>query len=298
MPALERVMQMKQQGIPESQIIESLKEEKISPKDINNALSQSQIKSEVNTNPIPQPLSPNAQIMQQSTIQNQMQPSIMPIGNTQDIPPPTIQTPPPQEPPITPQPMQSPQPISPPQPMQQTQKYTQTENSFEQYPEQIEAPSPYQETSYSGYEEYPEYQTEQSADIETMNDIAEQIAEEKNTKIKKQISSFSRFKEEITIEMNRIGDRLTAMENNFNNLQLAILKKIGSYGENIQNINKEMRTTQDSFSKILNPLTENLKELKKITGSHPPHHKTPTHHKKETKQSKAKKNSSKKSKNT
>ena len=47
MAALEQVMQMKQQGMSERQIIENLRGQGITPKDINEALSQSSIKTAI-----------------------------------------------------------------------------------------------------------------------------------------------------------------------------------------------------------------------------------------------------------
>ena len=65
MAALEKVMQMKQQGVAEPEIIESLKQEGVSPKDINEAISQSKIKTaigmeqaQVQPGAIPQPGQP------------------------------------------------------------------------------------------------------------------------------------------------------------------------------------------------------------------------------------------------
>ncbi|MDP2946626.1 MAG: hypothetical protein Q8N88_00790, partial [Nanoarchaeota archaeon] len=74
------------------------------------------------------------------------------------------------------------------------------------------------------------------------------------------------FKDSLSLEVEKINERITRIENVFNELQVAILKKIGEYGENIQNIEKEMNMTQNSFSKILNPLTDNIREMQKITG--------------------------------
>ncbi len=50
MGILEQVTQMKNQGIPEEQIIDSLRQQGASPKQITDALAQSQIKSAVGTN--------------------------------------------------------------------------------------------------------------------------------------------------------------------------------------------------------------------------------------------------------
>src|SRR3989344_739409 len=51
MAILEKAMKMKQQGFTESQIIESLREEGYSPKEINDAFSKYQIKTVLNNNP-------------------------------------------------------------------------------------------------------------------------------------------------------------------------------------------------------------------------------------------------------
>ena len=42
---------------------------------------------------------------------------------------------------------------------------------------------------------------------------------------------------------------------------MAIIGKIGDYGKDIQNISKEMHATQDSFSKILNPLADTIRKV-------------------------------------
>ena len=321
MATLERVMQMKEQGMSESQIIDSLKQENVSPKEINDALSQSKIKSALNTeqpgqtpvNPtqgigeIPQPIIPGqiqaqAQQMNAQSSTQQMQPSIMPTDQAQapmnNQPLASQQTP--AQPPLPPQAQQMQS-----QPMQETQSFAQSQipSSYQQstmpYAESQEPMPPMPQGPYqdSYQEPYTEYESPQSANIETINDIAEQIAEEKNTELKKEIFEFTRFREEIISEINIMKNRVNAIEDNFHQLQIAILRKIGAYGEDIQNIAKEMHETQDSFSKILNPLTENIKELKKITKkeTRPVHHtthKTTTHpkttHKKTTPKPKTK----------
>lgn len=212
MSTLERVMGLRSEGYAESQIIDTLKQEGVSPKDIYNALTQSNIKSELN--------------------QQQM------TENTEEMPP---------------------------------EGYTQLgDNTADQ-----SQYSPYQQQTQEEYAQpqdygqaYQEYQAPQPAtDIETINEIAEQIVEEKTAELKKQISSLKNSNEETKSDVERMNKRLEKLENNFNELQAAILRKIGDYGENIKNISTEMHETQNSFSKILNPLTDNIRELQKMTGS-------------------------------
>lgn len=237
MAVLEKVMQLKQQGATEPQIIDFLRQEGVSPREIDEALSQSKIKSMINAGQeeIPQPEEPY----------EPSQPSEMQPQNTVSQPNMTQMNYQQQE--------EYQQPFQ--QPMNQIPFKGQLPEIYEQAPEQ-----------YAPQEYYEEYAPQQNSNIETINDIAEQIVEEKNLELKKQISAFSEFKDSLSLEVEKINERITRMENVFNELQIAILKKIGDYGENIQNIEKEMHMTQNSFSKILNPLTDNIREMQKITG--------------------------------
>lgn len=221
MAALERVMQMQSEGLSESQIIDSLRQERVSPKEIYDALTQSQIKSELSQTP---------------TFENEtgeMKPSM------------TQQTP---------------------------EAYSREESYVDSSQTQAEQPYPeYTEPVPPTQEYYPQYQEyqppqQQATDIETINEIAEQIVEEKNTELKKQISEIKNFKEEAKAEIDRLNEKIEKIENNYNELQIAIIRKIGDYGENIKNIAAEMHETQNSFSKMINPLTDNIRELQKITG--------------------------------
>lgn len=218
MAALERVMQMRTQGLSESQIINTLRQEGISPKEIYDALTQSQIKSELSQAP---------QIEYET---EEMKPSM----------------------------------IQQEQPYPQEESYADSSQTQQEQPEYAET-VPAQQGEY-----YPQYQEpiqqQQTTDIETINEIAEQIVEEKNIELKKQISEIKNFKEEAKEDIERLNKKVEKLENNYNELQIAIIRKIGDYGENIKNIATEMHETQDSFSKMINPLTDNIRELQKITG--------------------------------
>ncbi len=241
MGTLERIMQMKQQGISEPQIAQTLQQEGISPKEINEAFSQSKIKTELGTQTEPSiPGTEAPETMQtaqeqytpakpiQEIAQTEMQPSIISQPGKAEIQPSTTTA-----------------PISAGAYQPPTAPVATTETT------------PY----------YEEYAPQQPADIETINDIAEQIIEEKTESLKKQITGFTNFKNELQLEVDKINERLTRIENTFNELQVAVLGKIGEYGKDIKNIAKEMHATQDSFSKIINPLTDNIRALQQITQS-------------------------------
>lgn len=237
MAILERVMQMKQQGITEPEIIGSLRQEGVSPREIDEALSQAKIKSELDSNPESQ-TQMGGNPMEQSMMQTQ-QDSDYGYGPGY------------------------------PQGFGQSSEYAQQyAPESQEAPQNNEGAQDYQDYSpdYQAEQGYPEYQPRPAIDIETINEICEQTIEEKTEKLKKEISSFSKFKEEMEFDVQKINERLTKIENNFNELQMAILKRIGNYGEDIKNIAREMHSTQESFSKMLDPLTDNMRELQRLSG--------------------------------
>jgi hypothetical protein len=280
MAALEQVMKMREQGMSERQIIDSLKAQGINPKDINDALSQSQIKSAIDTtnpnqlNPtitssqqapheelgIPQQstpeISPPTNPMNQEPQVNQMQHSMM----TQETP----TSPMPNQPSAMPnQPSQIPNQFQQPETAQQsTMEYPQS-NTMQQPTSEYPAPEFYQEQ-----EQYPTYEYQQSTDIETITEVAEQIIEEKIEKMKQQTSSLSRVKEELTIKVEKMNQRLEKLENLFNELQMAILGKIKDYSQGLKGVSNELHATQEAFSKVLNPVIDQQR-------ANPPEQETP-----------------------
>jgi|APSaa5957512576_1039674.scaffolds.fasta_scaffold90999_2 DNA-binding transcriptional MerR regulator len=248
MATLETVMQLKQQGMPETQIIQTLQQQGISPREINEALSQSNIKNELAPGQAPINDMPPQGMPEQAP--QGMQAMMSGQGPVNEM-----------NPQMPPQGM----PEQAPQGMQQSMMGTgQIPPAQPPIAQEMQAPEPYPPQEQMPY--YEEYQPQQSSDIETINDIAEQIVEEKTTKIKKQITEVTRFKDELILEIEKINQRLTKVEDNFHQLQMAILGKIGEYGEDIKNISTEMQATQDSFSKMINPIID---EKRKETRAKP-----------------------------
>jgi hypothetical protein len=216
MALLERINSMKQSGMPDIQIVNTLKEEGITPREINEALSQLKIKSAIN-----------------SQNQEQMQPSIMT-----------------------------------PSPEQQYPEQFQNQQYQEQYPQQVQEQYPQQQ--------YQEQYYSQTIDIETIRDISKQEIEEAMKKPKSEIDSLSKFKSEISFEIQNIDNRLKKIESIIQELQTAIIRKIGDYGEAVSSISDELRETQKSFSKVINPLldkkrgiSESMEEPEQISKSKP-----------------------------
>ena len=285
MGALDQVTQMKNQGVPENEIINKLQEQGVSPKAINDAMDQSKIKDAV-SKPVP------GEGMEPSIVEGRTQP----IGNsarTQEargsVPndefyiPQTKPNYPRNQPPT--QEYQEPANQSPPQTHNQepaTQEYQEpaTQNYEEQEGYNQNYQEGYSDANYggqTGYSEeyYPQESYEQDygsygGGTDTMIEIAEQVFAEKMRKIQKQLEDLNEFKTLAETKLDNATSRLKRIENTIDKLQIAILEKVGSYGRGLDSIKKEMSMMQDSFSKTLPalvskhpPITHKKPEIKK-----------------------------------
>jgi len=262
MAVLDQITEMKKQGLPTGQIMQKLKEQGASPKEINEAISQSEIKSEIDQSPNVFPETPEtgltppaAQPVTPGTTQPTAQPTTSIDGMQPSIGQPQAAQPA--------EPLQLPTPeptaLSAPAPIESASE------EYAEYPEY---------TPQEYYPEYQEYQPPQATDIETIRDIADQIIEEKTKSFRKDLASFTKFQRHTEEKIKEMDKKLIKIETILEELQISILRKIGSYGEDLKKISKEMKTTQDSFSKVINPLTEKGRE--EITESAKTKKETPT----------------------
>lgn len=224
MGTLEKVTQMKNEGKTDNEIKNALKEQRISPKEILDALNQAKIKNAVSNS-------------------DELQPSIMeggeePISNNENIYTPKTQE------------------------MQQEDLYVPTpqDDSSQDYeePQQNYYPTNYQEPApqdyYSQEQNYgaQDYYSQAGAGSDLMIEIAEQVFAKKIREIVKHIENLSETKELMKSKVEDASNRLDRIEKTMDKLQIAILEKVGSYGRNIESVKKEMSMMQNSFGKIVN----------------------------------------------
>lgn len=242
MGILEQITQMKNQRIPEDEIVNRLQEQGISPKAINDALGQSKIKEAV------------------STSAEDMEPSIMEGEET---------------------PQQSLQAPAPYPKTQEVEAYEEEREDLYTPQPQPQTPaepqtSPYAQEFYP-QEGYDEYYAGGGFDTDTMIEIAGQVFSEKIRKIQKQLEEMGEFKTLAETKIEFTLRRLERIEATIDKLQSAILEKIGSYGRGLESIKKEMSMMQDSFSKMVPSLA--AKHAPHKVTHHTPHK---TIHKKTT----------------
>ena len=87
--------------------------------------------------------------------------------------------------------------------------------------------------------------------------IAEQVFDDKIKKIEKQTSEFNEFKTISKTQIDSIAERLKRIETMMDQLQIKILEKISSYGDNLDSIKNEMSMIEDSFQKMTSPILDN-----------------------------------------
>ncbi len=254
MALLERINQMKQRGISDPQIIRNLQQEGNSYKDINDAFSQMNIKSAISQ--------PAENFNSESQGEEDMQPSIMASSNAQSMAPFSSENQLPYKRQAQQMPTQAPASAYVP-PQNETEGYTQQypqepiqqESNQGQYNQQEYNQAVYDQENQS-YAPAQETYYQQAMDIETVREISRQVVEAELSKTKIEVAEIIKMKTELNFQVQSMDNRLTKIENTMQELQTAILKKIGSYGEAITNISKDLRETQDSFSKMINPILD------------------------------------------
>ena len=224
MALLDTIIEMQNQRIPDADIIKKLRDEGISPQEINDALNQAKIKTAVSGSPINQEF-------------EEMEQSIMNAPTFEQAPP--------------------------------TPKQSQTKSSSPSEP-QYSQPEVSQEQQYGYYPETNQPYSEQyaypgSLDTSTITEISEQVVAEKIQEFEAKTGDLVSFKNEIQDKIKDLNERLKRIENSIQVLQNSIIKKIGEFDETSSLIHQDLENVHNTMSKMMNPLIDNYRELKKIT---------------------------------
>ena len=228
MSSLDQVRQLRRSGKSDSEIVNFLQDQGISPREINEALSQSNIKDAVSETPI------YGESKEDYSVQPGMQPSLMNQGEYSN----NSFEPLPQEGPNA-------REINDQVPIPGQEYFPQ-----EQYQDQ-------------GYEQYPtqdynQYNQnyESPAQSDTITEIASQMVTEKTNTINKKISDLNEIKTLLSAKVEKIDSRLSRIESIIDNLQITLLRRSTEQEQNISDIKSEMGQMREGFSKVLDPLID------------------------------------------
>jgi len=218
MALIDIINSLRQKGYNDSNIINLLQDQGVSPKEINEAMAQSKIKEAVSEN----------FSEKNDEMTSDMQPSIISQKQNQQEQYEQYQTPYPEIP--IPSPSQA-QNTS----QQLVPSYSQESPGYQEgyaYPQENYAEYGGQET---GYEQYPQY----IPDTSTITEIASQLIS----------------------EIEKVDERLKKIELIIDQLQMSLIRKSTAQEQNVEDIKSELKLMQNSFGKIINPLTDRAREV-------------------------------------
>jgi len=249
---------MIQKGESDSDIKEELRKERIPPKRIQEIINQAKVKGAVSKEE-DNMANNNYDQQQRNSSGQQMSSPPQPEQNQQN---PSEQDN---------QQYYQPQPAQPSSGQQYSQQpqMPQQETYQQQYYPQEQGNYDYQENyDYSGYDQGGGYGGNYGdVNSDLVIEIADQVFTDKIAKFEKQLNETTKKAELNESKLDDVNQRLKKIEKLIDELQVKILEKVGSYGNTMNNIKKEMSMMQDSFSKALNPLLDKEKETNKKSSS-------------------------------
>jgi len=143
-----------------------------------------------------------------------------------------------------------------------------------QYQEQIPAPQQipqeqvaYDQAYYQTPQAYPQqayYPQAGGIDTETITEIAEQVILEKFQEQNEKTGDLAAFRNQTIEQLEDLDQRLAQIEASIEQLQQSVIQKIGEFGETGEYIKKDINNLHNTVSKLMNPLIDNYKEMKKI----------------------------------
>jgi len=131
-----------------------------------------------------------------------------------------------------------------------------------------EAPAPeISEPSVNVYRESKtsSYQPVQELSSSQIQEIVESIVEEKWEDLISKFGDVNLWKESVNNDLEAIKQEILRTQERFNNLQNILIGKVTGYNKSVSELNAEMKALEQVMQKIIEPLTNNVKELGRIT---------------------------------
>jgi len=100
---------------------------------------------------------------------------------------------------------------------------------------------------------------------EMIHQIAEKVVYEKWDELMGSIGDIIIWKSSMERDLKSVKQELLRVSARLDNVQNSVLGKVREYGEGLSTVSSEIQALEGVLSKILEPLTENIKELSKIT---------------------------------
>src|SRR3989338_5395116 len=102
-------------------------------------------------------------------------------------------------------------------------------------------------------------------DRDYIQELVETILEEKWSEFVTKTGDLNTWKERTTSDLIATKQEVLMLRDSFERLQHSMIGKSKEYGETMTNVHSEMKALEKVFEKILEPLTDNIKELQRLT---------------------------------
>ena len=100
---------------------------------------------------------------------------------------------------------------------------------------------------------------------ERIHEIAESIVNEKWEEFMGRVGDLTAWQERVNMNISAIKQEIVRIQDRYENLQKAVLGRVGEYDKGIVEIHTEMKALEKVFERIIDPLVTNVKELERIT---------------------------------
>ncbi len=100
---------------------------------------------------------------------------------------------------------------------------------------------------------------------EDVEKIAEDIIDEKWTKLVGELNEIKNWKDTVAGQIDEVKESISKLDTKINDVQKAILGKVGEYNQSIKDVNVELKAMSKVFEKVLPTFTDNVKKLSEIT---------------------------------
>lgn len=115
--------------------------------------------------------------------------------------------------------------------------------------------------SYEDYQPYQSYSSGTSPDI--ISEISDQIISEKLSTIRTSIEKAINVRNNLGTKLDYLEERLKRIEKIIDTLQSSVLRRVGDYVNDVQEIKKELIETEKTLSKVIPSMKKTHRKKKK-----------------------------------
>ena len=132
-----------------------------------------------------------------------------------------------------------------------------------EYSQTAETYTPEQMNASMAAQQYPQMDYQRGME-ETIEEISESIVDERFQKLKDEMGDIPSWKIKISDDITSLKDDMSRIDSRFDNLEKAIMGKTAEYTEGLEEVNSDIKALEKVLRNIIEPLTNNIKELSKI----------------------------------